>query len=227
MRRIANIIFAIALLLIVGSQLKQKYYAKSYYPNGNTYRVSIFIPFKNVFRVNQFYETGELQRLYYMNKTGDYQLGEGKIFDKKGNLLALSFLDTDEMYFQRGYDYDLDNRLKETWETLLPVIREFKLNKTKDTAMIEAQIIVKDTKYKYDNLDLFFQVYDTIRSDGTFYFTPTDSVVFENSDRRTLYFPLDPIAKNPKKYYLLAIIRENVNGVKKEHEPLVREIEIK
>lgn len=220
--------FSIIIIIIITIIIfKDDYYATIRYPDGKIKKISVYLPFKKVFRIKEFYPNGELKGIYYMNSTGAYQVGEGRIYLQNGKLNAISLLDHNEMYYQKNFSYDKGGKVIDSLETLLPVIREFKLNDQEDTAIIKAQIILEGTKYKYENLDLFFEVYDTIQPDGIFPYTPTDSTIFNSPEVKTILFPIVPIAKNPKKFYLGMVIREKVNGEKVEHEPVVREIELK
>ena len=218
------IIIIIFITIII---FKEDYYATIRYPDGKIKKISVYLPFKKVFRIKEFYPSGELESIGYVSPTGPYQIGEGKIFSRNGNLIAINLLDSGRLYYKKVYKYDKSNYLVDSADALIPIIREFKLNVDRDTAIIKAQVIVKDTKYKYEDLDLFFEVYDTIQPDGIFPYTPTDSTIFNSPEVKTILFPIVPIAKNPKKFYLGMVIREKVNGEKVEHEPVVREIELK
>lgn len=218
--------FLICGILVFYFNFKDRYYAKVRYPDGKVKKTSIYLPLKKVFRVKEFYPDGELESIFYVNSTGDYQVGEGKIYSKNGKLKAINYLDDGHLYFKRIFDYDANGNLVDSGETLLPVVREFKLNKGRDTAIIKVQVLIEGTKYRYEDLDLYYEVYDTIRPDGLFPYTPTGSTTFNGPEVKTLFFPIEPIAKNAKKYYLAMVIREKVNGRKEEHEPVIKEIDL-
>ena len=225
MRKLFLLLGLLTICFYMGLQLYQKFYARENYPNGKIKKSASFVISKNMFMIKEYYENGKLEALYY-NKDLKTQ-GIMYIYTKEGNLKALNYFKDDIMYYKKVYKYDKSNYLVDSADALIPIIREFKLNDQEDTAIIKAQIILEGTKYKYGDLDLYFEVYDTIQPDGIFPYTPTDSTTFNSPEVKTILFPIVPIAKNPKKFYLGMVIREKVNGEKVEHEPVVREIELK
>jgi len=222
------------------------FYSCTSYESGTPKRCATYQIFKNRYQVKEFYETGELNELYYVKegklhgealeyyKNGNlYYLrnfsnglvhGNLFIYNENGTLKAKSKYINNERYYKKVYHYDSRGNFKDSVETILPIIREFKLNKSRDTFEIKAQVQIEGTKFRYDKLDLIFEVYDTIQPDGVFPYTPTDSIIFNNDQIKTLYVPVNPITKNPIKYYLLAIIREEQNGVKRLREPVILEL---
>lgn len=223
----------ICVLLLTGiflgyTALKEykKFYAKITYPDGTIKKTVLFLPSKNVYQIKEFYPNGSLERLCYLDYN-DNQVGEQRRYLQDGKLKSINVFETGEMYFKKVYFYDGKGNLVDSAETLLPIIHEFRLNKTGDTAVIVAQMLLDGTKYKYGDLDMYYEVYDTINPDGMYPYPPTDSTKFNGPGIKTLLFPIDLISRNPDKFYLVAVIRENVGSVKELHEIVEKEIGFK
>lgn len=243
MRKWIFFIGLLAFCLLIGTKIYNKFYAYESYPNGNTKKSIFFHIFDNRYKFREYYESGELAKIYFTendkvngtvieyfkngniktksNYSNDLMQGDLLTYKEDGKLLALNIFRDGTMYYKRVYKYNGTGVLKDSVDAILPLIHDKRISDKGDSLYINVSVETQGTPYQIDSLDLFYELYDTIKPNGIYPYMPSNIKQISNKDNFILSFPLQQKAKL---YDLVLIIRQ-INGEERiENDPIVLKI---
>jgi|GEM_PF-2059982 len=248
LKKIASIFIIFFLVMVIGFSLYKKIYAYETYPDGSIKRTVVYQIFKNRYKFTKYYETGELQKIYYTKSDkvigpvleyyrngnistmstyiNDSIHGDLLIYKDNGNLIAVNKYKNGKMYYKKVYEYDNNNNLADSAYSLMPVIYEERRDIDVDSIYYKVGVIVDGLDFECNNLDLFYELYEYKRDDGLFPYTPSHVLPLEDCSTKDIGLSTRPhmilfTEKKPDSLFFFVMVRNMVDGQMRENDPVI------
>lgn len=246
MRKVTYLVGLFVFCLIIGRQLYQKFYAYETYPNGKIKRSVIFQVLDNRYKFKEFYETGEIKKVYYtiddkfvgqsieyfptgeLNSIGIYknglEWGDFLTFRKDGKLFVINKYKEGRNYYRKKYIYNSEGSLVDSVYTLFPII--YTENRASDSVFYKVGIITEGLDISCSDVDLIYELYEYKNPDGLFPYTPSHVALLKDCEAQDLVLSTKPdMIKHTDiksdSLYFFVLVRDKVDGKIHENDPVI------
>lgn len=223
-RKLTLLIVLFGTLFLLGLKVYKKIFAYEKYPNGQIKKSAVWIFSKNMYRIKEYYENGNIEAIYYKkNLTTE---GKMYIYTADGKLKALNYFKGGKMYYKKVYKYNSNNKLIDSAYSIMPLVYEKKRDIAADSVYYKVGVITDGLNISCDSLDLFYELYEYKAPDGRFPYTPSHVAPLKNCNVQDLRLSTKPdmirfTDIKSDSLYFFVLVRDRSNGKIHENDPVI------